>query len=297
MRLYKRSVVAVAAFSLVAGCKLLNRGTPDLDASIAIPDLDAGAVVAPPAVVVTGANADDVARFNDEQPLASVDATILSAIAIARTAPPAGPVVTTLKKDSKVVQIAKHDEYFLAAFDDPKNPSQKLMGWIHETNFTGKAVITTCSAGLTLFKSDVNFCAKECTADSNCTGGQVCKGTSARASDGKTALFCTARPAVKDAGTTPALVAVDAGVKVDAGSVTPPTVVDAGSAAAKKDPEKPSMGGGCEPGYRLVDSDKRCHLICQVGTPGVGPQVCGGTRCTATCGSPAVCAVKPNCAK
>ncbi len=189
-------------------------------------------------------NENDIARFPDETKLDNVVATTERAQS-AREVPTTGKVIATLNKGTRVTEIAQRDKYFLVVFDDPKNASTKLMGWIHQDAFTAATVTDAgdagtsdagaalkCAAGETQLFGDAPFCGKTCAKDADCASGQVCKGTAHKYTNGKQGDIvpvCTLQ-VTHDAGTT---------VPADAGTAAP---TDAGS--GRPVIKLPSFDGG-----------------------------------------------------
>src|SRR5262249_48007389 len=159
-------------------------------------------------------------------------------------------------------------------FDDPRNSSQRLMGWVVKDVFSNQPVVHAkgaCPSGQTSLVADAAFCGKICKADSDCASGSTCSGT--------------AQIALADGGTgdtvpnCPAIARPDAGAPTkDAGPPPPP---DAGAPKPAPDAGGGATGpllldpkdGSCPAGYKLVDFDKKCHRSCQksedCGSPGV----------------------------
>lgn len=252
----------------------------------------------PPAAGPLASNSDDVARFGEETKLADVQGTVTSAMAYARESPPNGPLVATLLKGTVVTQIAQRDAYVLAVFTNPKNPSQKLMGWMFAPALGGAAVPVmrsdasvvnrpdasipvapkTCSAGLTLVMVDLPTCAKICAEDKECPTGQACKGSANKIVNGKAGdgvTTCVVFHAHDAGAPTPTPTAVK-----DASAPTPQPTADAAVAPAATGPEVAPSGGKCPASYVLVAKDGKCHRDCTSSAA-----VCGTARCTKKCGT------------
>jgi hypothetical protein len=233
-------------------------------------------------------NENDVARFPDETKIDNVSKPILAWQGTARQAPPSGTVVAQLKKNAATTQIAQRDKYFLVTFEDPKDSTKKLMGWVIGDAFeppkdAGPPVFTnTCPAGQTLLLADVGFCGVVCKVDKDCPAGNICTGTAqkiVKAKGMETVKNCLAAPKPPPP---PAPVA-DAGAPkspADAGAA-PPAVADAG--AAKLEIEMAPTGGKCLEKYLLVPKDGKCHLICADADGKSGAGKCGSARCTKKC--------------
>jgi hypothetical protein len=227
--------------ALVMGCPYLKKKKKaDDDASAAV------AVEAGP----LAANIADISRFNDEAPIDSGDAKLIKDGVNARKTPPNGDVVATLSKGTTVTQIASHDKFFLVTFDDPKDASQRLMGWVIKSAFDGTsttaAAVSTvkppgkkCPAGQ---ESVVGLgCKRGCRDDDGCNDDENCSGRGTLEGSTSSVLFC-----VPDNLPTPPP------------PQPPPTVRDAGSA---------TLSGGfvvnppC-PFSFVVAADARCHKTC-----------------------------------
>lgn len=303
----KRSFALFALLSLVSvslvHCRK-NKGGED--ASIEPASSDTATPEPPPSSAPTAplaSNADDIARFGEETKLADVQGTVVTATANARESPPNGPLVSILPKGTVVTQIAQRDAYVLATFNNPKNASELLMGWIFAPAVGGAApspialnksdasvvvrkdagvaplpVPTSCPAGLTLVMVDLPTCAKICAEDKECPTGQACKGSANKIVNGKAGDGVTTcvvyHHTSHDAGTpTPTPIK-------DAAAPTPTPTPDAAVAPAATGPEVPAVGGKCPATYVLVAKDGKCHRDC---TAGAG--VCGAARCTKKCGT------------
>lgn len=258
---------------------------------------------APAAAAAVAANADDIARFGEETKIADVAATVVSPSANVRESPPNGPLVAILPKGTAVVEIAQRDAYILVTFENSKNTSQRLMGWVFAPSVGGagtpapaSSVVklrdaaapppvvppASCPGGLTLVMADLPVCAKVCEKDPDCPAGQACKGTASRIVKGKAGdgvTTCVVYHHVSDAGAPPPQPKADA-------AAPPPAVVDAAAPTpAATGPEVPAVGGKCPATYVLLPKDGKCHKDC---TSGSG--VCGAARCTKNCNvGPAIC--------
>ncbi len=78
------------------------------------------------------ANAADVARFADEEPLGP-DAIIAHNKTAVRTSPGGGAVVATLPAGAEVVKLSTHGDEDLVWFDDPKPGGLHLTGWVAQS--------------------------------------------------------------------------------------------------------------------------------------------------------------------
>lgn len=189
------------------------------DAGDAAADAEVAAVVDSGPPTPEAANVIEVARFGDETRLDPVTAKLEAPVTTVHKSPPNGDQVTKLVKGTEVTKIAQHkDSQFLVTFADPKNPGQRLMGWIAVGSFTapppfhgpgacksdkeckGTALCVHAPDGFRcLIKCDDSAVGK-CAAGFDCTGNGV--------ADGGIVRFCIAS---KDAG------AAEAGVKADGG--------------------------------------------------------------------------------
>ncbi|HRG95870.1 MAG TPA: hypothetical protein PLR99_06470 [Polyangiaceae bacterium] len=265
---------------------------------------------APPAAEALAANADDVARFGEETKIAEVAATVVTPSANVRESPPNGPLVAILPKGAAVVEIAQRDAYMLVTFENPKNTSQRLMGWVFAPAVGGSGTAapassvaklrdaaapppvvppTTCPGGLTLVMADLPICAKVCEKDADCPSGQACKGTASRIVKGKAGDGVTTcvvfHHVTTDAGVAPPKVDASAPAVKDAAA--PPPVVDAAvpPPPPATGPEVPAVGGKCPATYVLLSKDGKCHKDCTSGSA-----VCGASRCTKNCNvGPPIC--------
>lgn len=250
-----------------AGADAEADATAAVDAAPASEAVAGAANAAPTVEAPKGANENDVARFPDETRLENVAASVLSSGTV-REAPVTGNVVTTLAKGAAVTKISQRGQYFLVVFQDPKDASRQLMGWIHQNAFSAVAVADagvktiTCAAGETALYSDGPFCGKLCANDAECGSGQACKGSANKLVNGKAGdavTVCTVQ-VVHDAGAPS--VARDAGlgglgrliVNRDAGAAPAP-------ATPTGDVVDPT-GGKCPANYLLLTKDNKCHKLC-----------------------------------
>lgn len=258
MTTFWRSAVAVSLIAAIASCNLLKKKDEGTDAAAdaAVAEVPDSAPVA--AARAPASNEADIARFPDETKLEDVAASI-QRWANVREAPVSGKVVTALNKGASVVEIGQRDKYFLIVFDNPKDSTKKLLGWIHQDAFTPAPAVDagikplTCAAGETTLFSDTPFCGKVCSANTDCPAGQACKGSAQKLVGGKPADSVTVCTVFSPP---------------DAGAPTPPTVVDAGAPKVDAGPPAPAAdivdptGGACPTGYQLVSKDKKCHRTC-----------------------------------
>lgn len=197
-------------------------------------DDDSGAAAADAAAdAAPAANEKDIKRFPDEEAVTEA-VSVQWPTVDAKTEPGTGKVVTALPKGTAANLVARNGKTVLATFNDPKDATKLLMGWIPEDAFTPgtsppPVVVMTgagtpkatgvCAAPLTLlFEADA-FCGKVCKVDKDCTAPQTCSGSAKPLNAGgfgAPVTFCA-----KPKAATPTAVAADAGVKpADAGVTT-----------------------------------------------------------------------------
>ncbi len=277
-----------AMLCVLAGCP--KKPGAGADASS---DAEAGAAdatVAGPEAV----NAQTVAHFPDETVIDHQAATVQWSANNIRKSPPSGEIVATLPKGTNVVQIAGHDKYALVTFDNPKNASERLMGWVIKDAFNPPGIVVPkgpCPAGQTQLVGDEIFCGKVCKADGDCPSGQACTGTAQIATHdggaGATVKNCSAivRPATTDSGApTPTPTTTDA--------AAPPATTDAGGGGATADAGgggggnpgpmvvEPGAGGTCPAGFKMGQPDGKCHHTCTPGKDGDCAVFGPGVFCT-----------------
>jgi len=276
------SIVTLVAVSVSACGMFKKKGEDDAgpDDAQAADAADEAAAAATPATTAppVAANVDDIARFPDETKIDNTAATIQRPTNV-REVPQSGKVVAALSKGGAVVQIAQRKEFFLVVFDNPKDATKKLMGWVPADSFTAAAVADagikaiTCGVGETALVGDAPFCGKVCASDNDCPAGQACKGASNKLVNGKAAeavTVCTVFVA-PDAGAKPGVIKPGVGV-TDAAAPTP--------AAPTGDVVAPP----CPVEFALVQKDGKCHRRC--------PKVdaCKTDKFCVKCGGVAVCA-------
>lgn len=266
--LFRGACVASLIVAL-ASCGLLKKKDGSADAApeaaaTAAPTADAtdaGPAASPvpstPAAVVSAANEADVARFPDETAVENGAAT-LQRWSNVREAPLNGKVVASLNKGTAVTSIAQRDKYTLVNFDNPKDPTQKLMGWVSQDSFSPAPAVDAgplrpvmCTAPDLALVSDVPFCGRVCVRNTDCPAGSGCRGSANKMKiDGKPGdpvAVCIAIPA-------PTTV-------LDAGGGSRVATIDAGKPAVLGDTVDP-VGGKCAPNYALIARDGRCHKLC-----------------------------------
>ncbi len=89
---------------------------------------DASAPAAPAPAAGPGANAADVARFADEEPLGPAAVTAHDNTSV-RKAPGSSALVTTLPATTEVTKLSAHGGDVLVSFNDPKG-REHLIGWV-----------------------------------------------------------------------------------------------------------------------------------------------------------------------
>ena len=216
--------------------------------------LTAALTAATAAVVDAGApikiaNEADIKRYSADEQALDGDATVLAPTAAARTAAPGGAIVATLKQGTTVTQLVEHNGNYLVTFDDPKDATRRLEGWVGKGAFqpprpVTKAVVKVpkCVAGemLSLGGGDDGnpHCRKSCNEDSECTKPAACEGLSGADDKGNIIPFTTVMvcyteppPVVKDGGAPKPDAGAGAASKPDAGMIPPmipPGRLDAG---------------------------------------------------------------------
>jgi hypothetical protein len=332
MRNLFRVALGLSLVAAVASCGILQkiRGEdPDAEAAAdaETSPVEDAAATEPPEHTPLAANEDDIARFPDEAALDAVAATVQRTGSV-REAPVTGAIVASLARNATVLQLAQREKYFLVVFDNPSEPSQKLMGWLHQDAFGASAPAVTppkklsCKAPEMPLFGDAAFCGRSCAVDTDCPSGQACKGSANKLTkDGKAGdavTVCTvhqphdagapSKPAVvKDGGggggglgaleipglknllTDAGIVKTDAGAaKADAGAAK----ADAGAKPAATDLDVVAPAGGkCPAGFKLIDKDKKCHRICNFDCKQKETQAC------VKCGDVKVCTADRNICK
>jgi hypothetical protein len=299
MRNLFRAATLLALVAAVASCNLLKKkGAADAGAEEAgaVTEAVDAAPAEPPAPLA--ANVDDIARFPDEVKLENAAASTLRT-ASAREAPAIGKVVAQLKTGTAVTKIAQRDKFFLVTFDDPKDATKKLLGWLHQDSFSPPSAAPlkaiTCPAPEVALLGDTPFCGQTCTADAQCPAGKACKGSAQQFTAGKVGAnvqVCTVFVSA-DAG---APKPVDAGGPVAVVDAGPPKPVDAGApalTAANSDIFDPGAAA-CPGGFIMVLKDKRCHRSCPTG---LAPKDCthGSPFCGKCDGAKVCTAVRDFC--
>jgi hypothetical protein len=124
-----RVLLLVGALA-VAGCPR------DRDSSNGVPSSQ------PSSTTPFASNAGDVTRYDDEIPLGP-DATIAKDKTPARRAPGTGAVVATLPTGTEVTKLSTRGNDTLIVFDDPKESTGRLMGWVPESSLDESAPPST----------------------------------------------------------------------------------------------------------------------------------------------------------
>src|SRR5688572_21051626 len=84
-------------------------------------------------VDVTPVNADQVARFADEQELKDQDPVPLKAAVTNVAEEPGSPkALVVLPKGAEVTKVAQRGNSFLVVFENPQKPGEMLIGWVPE---------------------------------------------------------------------------------------------------------------------------------------------------------------------
>jgi hypothetical protein len=211
--------IAIATFALT-GCPKKGDANGDAgDAAVAV--IDAGAPV-------KIANEADVKRYPTDETALDGDATVLAPTAAARTAAPGGAIVATLKQGTTVTQLVEHNGNYLVTFDDPKDATRRLEGWVGKGVFLPPKAITklpakipNCANGEILSIGDDGLkCRKNCSEDTDCPAGNKCEGLSPADPKGNIIPFQTLLVCAPVAAPV---------VAKDGGAPTPTTKPDAGS--------------------------------------------------------------------
>lgn len=191
---------------------------------------DDGAVaVVDASPVSTIANEADIKRYAADETALDGEATVKAPSTTALKSVPKGDVVATLKAGTTVTQIVDHNGYYLVTFDDPKDATRKLEGWVPKSAFQTPKVIAKvvakvpkCGDGeaLSIAGTDDGSpkCRKQCQEDTDCTKPAQCEDASSADDKGNIIPFGHAQvcvidapPVVKDAGAPKPVVALDAG--------------------------------------------------------------------------------------
>ncbi|HEY6725303.1 MAG TPA: hypothetical protein VI197_14810, partial [Polyangiaceae bacterium] len=254
-------------------------------------------------VDVTPANADQVARFADEQDLKDQDPVPLKAAVTNVVEEPGSPkALVVLSKGAEVTKVAQRGNSFLVVFENPQKPGEMLIGWVperalvSETPAAPKPVALSCAAGLQLLAGDPDFCARVCSDDAACGVDGRCTGSASLA--GSAVRFCVTKLEQKaDFVQKPAKASIkkpeqrnNPSPARERVSVTPP----APTAAARC---SPTCTATCDCSGRPITCSPTCTDTCDCsGRPRVAAVARCSPTCTATCdcsGRPITCS--PTC--
>ncbi len=141
------------------------------DAAPAVVSVPTASVSAAPLVV----NEAKITRYKDEASM-TVPVTVKHSPAAVLTAMPKGDVVAQLKVGDAVTQLAERNGYYRVTFADPTNAKQLLSGWLDKFAFIDrptppKKKVPTCTGDLILVMQGDMRCAKTCSDDAECPGG------------------------------------------------------------------------------------------------------------------------------
>ena len=210
---------------------------------------DAAVAVVDAGMVSKIANEADVKRYPTDETELDGDATVKAGSVDVRKAVPKGDVIASLKSGATVTQLVEHNGYALVTFDDPKDATRRLEGWVPKSVFQTPKVIAKVVAKvpkcaddelLSIGGDDASLkCRKACMEDTDCLKGSQCEDTSSADDKGNIIPFGHAQvcvveppPVVKDAGAPPAK---DAGAPVRPAS-------DAGGPMIPPGMRKPDAG-------------------------------------------------------
>lgn len=306
-----RGAAVLLSLAALASCdelkKKLGKGDADAGGDAATAVVEVPDSAPPVAAGPAAANEDDIARFTDEKKFdAPGVAAVVQQPSNVREVPAVGKVVAALPKGASVTQWSQRDKYFIVAFDDPKTPGRKLMGWVAQSAFSSAIAADagvkplTCTPPEIALVSDGPICGRVCSKDSECPAKQACTGSAAKLKNGKASDSVTvcapivvhdagAPPAqpvvVADAGTSPGpnlIVLLDAGkpaTTVDAGAPPPPPPPPPGANADIADP----VAGKCAANFVLVSKDGKCHRLAP------NPAACAKGNFVTSCDGKNVC--------
>jgi hypothetical protein len=118
--------------------------------STGAPAASTAAVVDGGPVVLLPKNADEVARFPSEVPIAFVRAKILASVALAHERPRGGNVVATLQSGTDVTKISStaNGDSILVQFTDPGDANSRLIGWLGKEAFSPTPIVEPGRAAL-----------------------------------------------------------------------------------------------------------------------------------------------------
>lgn len=217
--LFAPSVASVALVALVA-CSRESAAPPVADAAPAVVSAPTASASAAPVVV----NEAKVTRYKDEAAM-NVPVTVKHTPAAVLTAMPKGDIVAQLKVGDAVTQLAERNGYYRVTFTDPANAKQLLSGWLDKFAFIDrptppKKKVPICTGDLILVMQGDMRCAKTCSDDAECPGGD-CEVAAILHADGQppensaSTTVCTpkAAPAASASGSASAAPSASAPVK------------------------------------------------------------------------------------
>ncbi len=181
-----------------------------------------------------------------------------------RKSVPKGDVVASLKAGAAVSLLAEHNGWHLVTFDDPKDASRRLEGWIPKLALqTPKPqkpakVVPKCqdSEMLSINMADgIPKCREHCGEDSDCQKGEGCEGLEAADEKGnripyKGVMVCAAHVAVAP---------VDVAPKAADAKLPTPTATTISIPNPKHLP--------CPSGFRDTGEFATCQRICDDDRP------------------------------
>ncbi|HEU5075135.1 MAG TPA: hypothetical protein VFU02_13185, partial [Polyangiaceae bacterium] len=153
-------------------------------------------------VDVTPVNADQIARFADEEELKDQDPVPLKAQVTNVVEEPGSPkALVVLSQGTEVTKIAQRGSSFLVVFENPQKRGEMLIGWVPERALTSetpvapKPVGLSCAVGLELLVGDPDFCARVCSDDAACGTEGRCTGSASLAGQltASPVRFCVAK--------------------------------------------------------------------------------------------------------
>jgi hypothetical protein len=186
------------------------------DAGAAGPsESDAGATITN-APTIEAANANKVGRYRDETKIEG-EAAKLQQSGIVRTFPVTGEFVAFANRGAEVNKFASRQSSFLVTLPNPKNPKEKLLGWVDGKVFeaipdAGPPKTVSCKADkdctvkgqacvLTGPARSIETCVLPCAAAPPlCPASQECEGEGTRPSDSTGVPYCVVKRAKADAG-------------------------------------------------------------------------------------------------
>ena len=133
MRKYP-ALLACAAVIGSLGCKKLLDAARDDQADATAKESPSATAVpltsaSPAAAKPVFANAADITRYPDEKLLPDERGSVHTNM-LARVSVPSGTVVATVLTGKPVTKLASHQGFFLVSFEDPKDSTRTLIGWM-----------------------------------------------------------------------------------------------------------------------------------------------------------------------